>query len=103
MILLWFILIIVVSYISLYIVAMFWWENKDPISVWKATIILSWLSILLNVFWVTWIAWMWIATIVSMITFMKILGFEPTASFIAWMLYSVIFYFILILILSIFQ
>ena len=103
MIFLVFALAFVASYIAIYIVSFFSGQNNDPISVLKTTWVIWWISIVLNLFQVSWVIWMWISTIVSMVAFMKFLWFEPTPSFFAWLLYSVIYYFLLLLIMWIFM
>lgn len=100
MIILIFIIAFIIAYISIYIVSLFSWQSSDPISVFKTTLIIWWLSIILNIFWLTWIIWIFISTIVSMITFMKFLWFEPTPSFFAWLLYSVIYSLLVLMIIS---
>ena len=103
MIFLVFALAFVVSYIAIYIVSFCSGQASDPISVLKTTWVIWWVSIVLNIFQVTWVIWMWISTIVSMTAFIKFLWFEPTPSFFAWLLYSVIYYFLFLLIISMFM
>ncbi len=86
----------VISCIAIYIVSFFSGQNSDPISVIKTTWIIWWVSVILNIFGIGWVIWMGISTIVSMVSFMKFLWFEPTPSFFAWLLYSVIYYFLLL-------
>ena len=87
----------IISYIAIYIVSIFSWENSDPITILKANWIIWGLSIIIKLLNLTWIIWIWISTIVSMITFMKLLWFEPNSSFFAWLFYSIIYYFLLII------
>jgi len=91
----------IISYIAIYLVSFFSAENNDPISVLKTTAVIWWTSIVLNMFEIKWVIWISISTIISMIAFIKFLWFEPTTSFIAGLLYSVIYYFLLLFIMSI--
>lgn len=96
-----YILALILSFASLYVVSIFSSEQPSLISIWLATWSIWWISLLLGIFAIEWLLWLTIYIIASMIIFIKFLWFEWWWSFFASILYAFVYNSMLIFVASI--
>lgn len=92
MILAWILLLsFIIAFVSMFIVSKFSWDVGDIRAVGIATFIVWWTGILFEFIGLTGLISMLLGIIISMVTFIKFLWFEPMPAFLIGILYGIIY------------